>query len=266
MEASARRKSVYFVQSLDRAMDILDCFTFNRKELTQGEIVRKTGLNRTTAIRFLSHLAERGYLEYNDKEKVYRLGNRILELGGIALSSISLRAVAAPYLTRLRNDIGHTILLAARIEDDLVYIDKRDGKGVMITASEIGRRRPLHFGMLGMVLTAYLPKAEQARLLEKDPLVAYTSKSITDHARFMRELAKIRKNGYYIGKEDVFEGLGGISAPVRDHKGDVVAALGFTMILSLLDGSGIEKEVTRKVIDTALAISKGLGYTGTVSK
>lgn len=260
MKESAGRKSSYFVQSLDRAMDILDCFTFNRKELSRGEIVQKTGLNRTTAIRFLSHLTGRGYLKYDDRERVYRLGNRILELGGIALSSISLRTVAAPYLTRLRNDIGHTILLAVRIEDDLVYIDKRDGKGVMVTTSEIGRRRPLHFGMLGMILTAYLPKAEQERLLEKDPLVAYTSKSIVDNEKFLRELEKIRKNGYYIGKEDVFDGLGGISAPIRDHKGNVVAALGFTMILSLLDGSGTEKEVTRKVTDTALAISKGLGY------
>jgi len=260
MKMSATERSTYFVQSLDRAMDILDCFTFNRKELSQGEIVQKTGLNRTTVIRFLSHLTERGFLRYHDKDKVYRLGNRLLELGGIALSSISLRAIAAPYLTQLRNDIGHTILLAVRMEDDLVYIDKRDGKGVMVTTSEIGRRRPLHFGMLGMVLTAYLPKAEQERLLKKNPLIAYTSKSIIDSAKFLRELEKIRDDGYYIGKEDVFEGLGGISAPVRNHEGDVVAALGFTMILSLLDGSGIEKEVIKKVTDTAHNISRGLGY------
>ena len=262
MKKSEKRNTTYFIQSLDRAMDILDCFSFNRKALSRGEIIERTGLNRTTVIRFLSHLTGRGYLTYDEPNRVYRLGNRILELGGIALSSISLRAVAAPYLTRLRNDIGHTILLAVRIEDDLVYIDKRDGKGVMVTTSEIGRRRPLHFGMLGMVLTAYLPKSEQERLLTKDPLVAYTSKSITDKVKFLHELEKVRINGYYIGKEDVFDGLGGISAPVLDYKGEVAAALGFTMILSLLDGSGIEKEVIEKVTDTALAISRGLGYVG----
>ena len=255
-------KSPYFVQSVDRAMDILDCFSFTRKELTRNEIVQKTGLNRTTAMRLLSHLESREYLKFDDQDKVYRLGNKLLELGGIVISSISLRTIAAPYLTRLRNDIGHTILLGVRIEDDLVYVDKRDGKGVMVTTSEIGRRRPLHFGMLGMVLMAYLPGTEQERLLAKAPLMAYTSKSITHNDNFLRELAEIRKKGYYVGKEDVFEGVGGISAPIRDHRGEVVAALGFTMILSLLDGSGIEKEVTRKVIDTAMAISRGLGYVG----
>ena len=182
---------------------------------------------------------------------------------GIAFSSISLRTVAAPYLTRLRNDIGHTILLAVRIEDDLVYVDKRDGKGVMVTTSEIGRRTThalRHAGdgpdgiPAGSGTGATPGKRSPHRLyLEVD----YGAMTI-----FLRELSKIRKNGYYIGKEDVFEGLGGISAPVRDHKGEVVAALGFTMILSLLDGSGIEKEVTKKVTDTALAISKGLGNIG----
>ena len=254
--------ATYFVQSLDRALDILDCFSFNQKELTQSEIVQKTALNRTTAMRLLSHLVRRGYLKYDEQDRIYQLGSKNLELGGIALASISLRGIAAPCLTRLRNDIGHTILLAVRLEDDLVYVDKRDGKGVMVTTSEIGRRRPLHFGMLGMILMAYLPKEEQARILTIHPLIAYTSKSITDHDLFLRELIKIKENGYYIGKEDVFEGVGGISAPVRDYRGEVVAALGFTMILSLLDGAGMEKEMTKKVIDTAMSISRGLGYTG----
>lgn len=262
MKGNGQAKSTYFVQSVDRAIDILDCFTFNRKELTQSDIVQQTGLNRTTAMRLLSHLAGRGILKYNDQDRAYRLGNKILELGGIALSSISLRKIAGPYLTRLRNDIGNTILLGVRMEDDLVYVDKREGKVVMVTTSEIGRRRPLHFGMLGMVLMAYLPQQEQERLLAKDPLKAYTPTSITNNEAFLHTLADIRRNGFYIGREDVFEGLGGISAPVRDYNGRVVAALGFTMILSLLDRSGVTKNVIRKVTDTAMAISQGLGFLG----
>lgn len=263
MKGNGQTKPTYYVQSVDRALDILDCFSFTQKELTQGEIVQKTGLNRTTVMRLLSHLTSRRFLKYNDQNRVYQLGNKILELGGIALSSISLRTIAAPYLTRLRNDIGHTILLAVRMEDDLVYVDKRDGKGVMITPSEIGRRRPLHFGMLGMVLMAYLPRTEQKRLLEKDPLKAYAPKTITNNETYLNTLDEIRKKGFYIGREDVFEGIGGISAPVRDYRGEVVAALGFTVILSLLDGHGTVKETIKKVMDTALAISQGLGYIGT---
>lgn len=260
MTANDKTKSTYFVQSLDRALDILECFNFSRGVLTQGDIVQKTGLNRTTVTRLLSHLTSRRFLSYNNRDRVYQLGNKVLELGGVALSSISLRKIAAPYLTRLRNDIGHTILLAVRMEDDLLYVDTRYGKGVMITSSEIGQRRPLHFGMLGMVLMAYLPRSEQVRLLKKHPLKAYAPNSITENDTFLKTLDEIREKGFYIGREDVFEGIGGISAPVRDYSGNVVASLGFTMILSLLDRQGAVKETLQKVTDTALSISQGLGY------
>lgn len=259
MKDNGQAKPTYYVQSVDRAMDILECFTFKRKELTQGEIIQQTGLNRTTVLRLLSHLSSRNYLKYDSQTRVYQLGNKMLELGGIALSSVSLRKIAGPYLTRLRNELGHTILLGVRMEDDLVYVDKRDGKGVMVTTSEIGRRRPLHFGMLGMVLMAYLPRKEQIRILKRHPLEHYTSKSITNDEEFICRLDQIREDGFYIGREDVFEGIGGVSAPVRDQHGDVVAALGFTMILSLFDRKDVVAETVDKVKNTALAISEGLG-------
>jgi DNA-binding IclR family transcriptional regulator len=243
-------------------MDILECFTFKKKERTLTEIVQQTGLNRTTVIRLLSHLTSRAYLVYNDRTRTYQVGIKLLELGGIALSSISLRKTAAPYLTRLRNDLGHTILLGVRMEDNLVYIDKRDGKGVMVVTSEIGRTRPLHFGMLGMVLMAHLSRQEQEVLLKKDPLKPYTRRSVTDNETFLKVLSGIKEKGYYIGREDVFEGVGGISAPIRDYRGDVVAALGFTMMLSLFDRPEVEAETLKKVKETVLAISKDLGYTG----
>ena len=258
MKKKDQNKSIYFVQSVDRAMDILECFTFKNKERTLPEIVQQTGLNRTTVIRLLSHLTSRAYLMYNDRDRTYQLGIKLLELGGVALSSVSLRKIAAPHLTRLRNDLGHTILLGVRMDDNLVYIDKRDGKGVMVSPSEIGRIRPLHFGMLGMVLMAQLPRQEQEALLKKDPLKPYTRKSITDNETFLKVLSEIKEKGYYIGREDVFEGVGGISAPIRDFRGDVVAALGFTMMLSMFNRP---EETLEKVKETVLAISKDLGYT-----
>jgi DNA-binding IclR family transcriptional regulator len=258
MKKKDQSKSIYFVQSVDRAMDILECFTFKNKERTLPEIVQQTGLNRTTVIRLLSHLTSRAYLMYNDRDRTYQLGIKLLELGGVALSSVSLRKIAAPHLTRLRNDLGHTILLGVRMDDNLVYIDKRDGKGVMVSPSEIGRIRPLHFGMLGMVLMAQLPRQEQEALLKKDPLKPYTRKSITDNETFLKVLSEIKEKGYYIGREDVFEGVGGISAPIRDFRGDVVAALGFTMMLSMFNRP---EETLEKVKETVLAISKDLGYT-----
>ncbi len=261
MQKNGQAKPTYFVQSVDRAIDILECFTFKERERTLGEIVKQTKLNRTTVIRLLSHLMSREYVKYDDRNRTYQLGIKMLELGGVAISSISLRQIAAPHLTRLRDDLGHTILLGVRQEDNLMYIDKRDGKGgALIVTSEIGRRRPLHFGMLGMILMAYLSREEQEYLLKKDPLQPYTHATITNKKTFLNVLSEIREKGYFMGREEAFEGVGGISAPIRDYQNNVVAALGFTMMVSLFDRPGVEAETLKKIKEAALEISKDLGY------
>jgi IclR family KDG regulon transcriptional repressor len=261
MKKNGQVKPTYFVQSVDRTIDILECFTFKNKKRTLPEIVKLTRLNRTTVIRLLSHLMSRDFVKYDDRDRTYQLGLKMLELGGVAISSISLRQIAAPHLTRLRDELGHTIMLGVRQDDDLMYIDKRDGKGgALIVTSEIGRRRPLHFGMLGMILMAYLPREEQEYLLKKDPLQPYTHATITNKKVFLATLTEIREKGYFMGREEAFEGVGGISVPIRDYQNNVVAALGFTMMVSMFDRPGVEEKTLEKVQEAALAISRDLGY------
>ncbi len=120
------QKELYRVQALDRALNILDCFTFQTREMSLSEIIQTTGLNKTTAKRLVSNLTLRGYLKQNPDLKHYQLGLRLFELGGIVFSSFSLRKVAAPYCAFLENEIGATVLLGTMMEDHLVYIDKRE--------------------------------------------------------------------------------------------------------------------------------------------
>jgi predicted transcriptional regulator len=149
------KKSIYKVQALERALDILDCFSFQDRELSLTDVVQRTGLNKTTVKRLISNLTTRGYLQ-QDPQKKYQLGMRLFELGGIVFSSFSLRQAASYPMTRLQNEAGATVLLGVNMEDQLVYIDKREGQGMIRVSSEVGWRRPLNYGMLGMVLMSSL--------------------------------------------------------------------------------------------------------------
>ncbi|MBC8461355.1 MAG: helix-turn-helix domain-containing protein, partial [Deltaproteobacteria bacterium] len=95
------KESVYRVQSLERALDILDCFTFQNREMSLSEVVKLTKLNKTTAKRLLSNLTYRDYLQQDLNTKRYQLGLRLFELGGIVFSSFSLRKAAAHPMTHL---------------------------------------------------------------------------------------------------------------------------------------------------------------------
>ena len=260
MKLINHKNLTYRVQALDRALDILDCFNFQNREMTFSEIAEKTGLNKTTAKRLLSNLTYRGYLETNQSSKSYRLGLRLFELGGVVFSSFSLRESASSYMSELQQTTGETVLLATEMEDHLVYIDKRESRGMIRVSSDIGLRRHLHYGALGMVLMAFLPPDRVENILQISPLEPYTAHSITNQDAFMLRLQEIRTQGYALEKQEAIEGVMGVASPIRDFSHQVIAALGviFPVYESLQDEQ-LRRSVDA-VIDTAEALSVSLGF------
>ena len=254
------QNSKYKVQSVERALDILDCFSFQDRELSLSETVIRTGLNKTTVKRLISNLEARGYLRQNPQTKKYQLGMRLFELGGIVFSSFSLRQAAAIPMTRLQNDTGATVLLGVGIDNQLVYIDKREGNGMIRISSDIGWRRPLHYGMLGMVLMASLGPADVQKILVEHPLEAHTPYSITDEDAYSLRLEQIRDQGYILEKEEAVEGVIGIAAPIKDYSRQVVAALGIALPLGQRQANEKLARIVGLVKTTCETISSELGY------
>jgi len=260
MKLSSEKKSIYRVQALERALDILDSFDFQNRELNLSDVVTRTGLNKTTAKRLISNLTARGYLQQDPQTRKYQLGMRLFELGGVVFSSFSLRRSAAAPMTGLQNETGATVLLGVRMEDHLVYVDKREGDGMIRISSDVGWRRPLHYGMLGMVLMAGIESREIDRILENCPLEAHTPFSITDADAFSLRLEEIRVQGYVIEKEEAVEGLIGIAAPVKDYSRKVVAALGIAFPVGQRDlNQGWDNKIDA-VKKTCDLMSSDLGY------
>ena len=260
MKLNGNNESIYKVQSLMRALDILDSFSYQNRVMSLSDVVHHTGLNKTTAKRLLSNLTARGYLQQDPQSKSYHLGMRLFELGGIVFSSFSLRRAAAQPMNSLQEETGATILLGVKMEDQLVYVDKREGRGMVRISSDIGWRRPLHYGMLGMVLMAYLEPKDVRRIIKKYPLEAHTPFSITDEDAFSLRLGKISEQGYVLEKEEAVEGVNGIAAPVRDYSRRVVAALGIALPIgqrSLNKDIDHIVDLVRRVCED---ISSDLGY------
>jgi len=252
--------SIYRVQALERALDILDCFNFQNRELSLSDVVVRTGLNKTTAKRLTANLTSRGYLQQDPQTRKYQLGMRLFELGGVVFSSFSLRRAAAYPMSSLQSETGATVLLGVRMEDELVYVDKREGDGMLRISSDVGFRRPLHYGMLGMVLMASLESMEIDRILKKHPLQAHTSFSLTDVDAFSLRLEEIRVQGYVVEKEEAVDGLLGIAAPIKDYSRQVMAALGIALPVGQRNLTAKLDRMVASVKKTCDLISSDLGY------
>jgi DNA-binding IclR family transcriptional regulator len=256
----SKPKAVFYNRSLERALQILRAFSFDVRELTLGELSGTLNLSKATVYRLASTLTTYDFLRYDETSRKYSLGLRLFELGSIVFASFSLRKTASSHLDQLHSHLGKTVFLGIFQEDEVVYIDKRESSLNPIRfSSEVGRRRPPYFGMFGQLLMAFLPDNEVDRVLKKNPLKPITRKSITAKEEFKERLRKIREQGFFVDKGEAIEGISGISAPIRDYTGNVVAALGVGFISSFEDSKGVT-EIVKAVSETAKNISRELGY------
>jgi DNA-binding IclR family transcriptional regulator len=249
----------YSVKVLEKAIKILNLYTYTEGSFTLDQIARKAGLSKTTAFRILKTLEKHEIFKYSETEETYSLGLKLMELGGMVYSSLSIRKVASPYLDGLAHSLKATILLGIIKDDHLLYIDKRESESIIRVSSYIGLKRPPYYGMLGMTLVADMPDEQRKKLLQLYPPGKITDKTVVDVRELMRRFDQTKKSGYYIEREEVIDGVRGIGVPIRDFSGNVVAALGACM-----PEFQVNEKVTQRAIKELTAasrsISKELGH------
>ena len=257
------KNEAFYNRSLERALQIMTAFSNEGNALSLAQLSEALGLSKATVFRLCATLIKCGFLRQDQQLKQYSLGMKLFELGSIAVSSFSLTRIASPYLTQLQVKLGKTVFLGVLDAGELLYLDKREDPTAAITfTSNIGRRRPSYWGMIGPAIIAYLPPEEIDRLLEKTPLTVTTKKSLVRREELDALLKRVRERGYAIDEEMAMEGVGGVAAPVRDVTGKVVAAVGVGFFSSLV-GSRELKKIAKEVVEAARAMSREAGYTGT---
>lgn len=209
------------VQSVDRALDVLEALAVADGEVALSDLAAQTGLAYGTVHRLLRTLAARGYVRQNDDRK-YALGAALLRLSDPA--ERLFRLGARPYLAQLVEVSGETANLAVMEGDAAVYVAQVPSRHRLRTFAEVGRRVLPHCTAVGKVLLAWRPETEATQVLGRTGLPRRTSHTITELDAALDELAKVRAAGYALdcGEEEL--DVHCVAVPVRDE-GRVVAAM-----------------------------------------
>ena len=199
------------VQSVDRALDLLEALAQAGKPLGVGEIAEHTGLPQGTAHRILQSLQERGYVR-RDGSRKYSLGTASVRLADGAQRSLARSA--RPYLAELVSLSGETANLAVREGDEVVYIAQESSPHTLRMFAEVGRHVPPHSTAVGKVLLAALPREEVHGILRRTGLAPRTAATITDEAAFEAELDLVTAQGWAADEEEQEAGVRCVAVPV----------------------------------------------------
>jgi DNA-binding IclR family transcriptional regulator len=246
------------VRVLDKAVEILDALS-TRKELSVAEIADAMSEPRSTIYRLIASLQGHGFVDSANRRATYRLGPRLLELGGIVQSRFDVREAAAPIMEALHDEIEETIFLCIRRRDEAVCIERLDGLGVQSLALRLGGAMPLHTGGAPKAILAFEAEAERDRYISEIYQPTLKRSQHKDIGALREELEDARKVGYVISDEDVTIGIAAIGAPVFDHQGRVCAGLSVSGARALILGEG-PQPLADKVIAGAAEASAAMGY------
>lgn len=252
-----RKKESDSLRTVQRALDILNCFTLDDAELSLTEIANKISLAKSTTTRLLSTLEQNGFIIKNSNTLKYKLGQRLYYLGHIAAKSIEIREVARPVMKNLRNLTNETVNLYILENNVRVCYDQYEGLQSIRHLIRVGEKLPLWAGASGKVLLAYQDKEFQKRIFQE----VLSEKRITEERvrDLMGELEMIRKEGCGSSRDERETGASAVAAPIFEMNGEVKSCLSVSgPSIRFTDEVVVEfKDLTK---DHAMEISKLIGY------
>jgi len=214
------------VTTIDRLVKVLDCFTQERPTWSLAELAAQLGLPKSTLHRFLVGLEAHGILRQDPTGKRWRLGYRLFTWGRLVEEDATLREIAKPVMRELMDASGETAILTVYQGGEVICIEKCETSHPVRLRMDVGSRRGAHAGASSKILMAYLPEEEIQAILEEKGLPQLCANTITDLDELKAELARIRKRGWADSLEETDPGAWGVATPIRDHRGQVTAAVG----------------------------------------
>lgn len=243
------------IQVVERMMKLLDVLALHADPTPLKQVALESGLHPSTAHRILGAMAQSGFVE-REEGGTYRLGIRLLELGSLVKSRISLRETAMPAMLRLHALTGESVNLGIRDGDEIVYVERTSsGRSAVRVVHIVGARAPLHTTATGKLFLAELGSDRVRDYARRTGLPGSTPASITEIGALEKELDKVRRHGVAFDLDEVEPGVRCIAAGVRDDSGELIAGLSVSTPSERF--SPDRAPVVREAADE---ISRSLGY------
>ena len=223
--APARRfeRSRDYVQSLARGLAVLRTFDREHPAMTLAEISARAGLSRAAVRRLALTLQHLGYVRLVERD--VSLTPRVLELGFSYLDSVALTELVQPRLEALSQRVHESCSMAVLDGQSIVYVARVPVRKLMMVALGVGARLPAFSSSMGRVLLAGLSEPELDAWFEGLAPVRHTRHTVVEPRKLRRLIAEVRAQGHAVVEQELELGLRTIAVPLRNFRGEVVAAM-----------------------------------------
>lgn len=251
------------VNSVLKALTVMDCFTRERPRMSLAEISSATGFHKTTAYNILTTLVSRGYVVRVGDE--YALGNAIINISSNVLDNVEIRDRGAPILRQLADDVSESVYLVVPDGDRVLYIYAIESSHRLQARSVLGDRAYYHSTAIGKATLAFMGDERREELLAAPEFPARTDNTVTDPETLRAEIELIRRRGYSTDSEENEPNTFCLGAPIFGATGQLVASCSISGDTAAIVGER-RGELAEKLLKAALRISQHMGHVPTRSQ
>lgn len=212
------------VRSVERALDILLCFTREDPTRSLTQIAESVHMSKTTVHRLLTTLENKRFITRDKVTGLYRLGFRLIEMASLVLQDVELHRWAHPYLKRLSAEFGETVDLSILEGSHVMYLEVIESPQRVKLAAAVGQRLPAFFTASGKALLAFLPP-DQVRKIISENLSESSNHSSLSSEEVMADLKSTADRGYAISEQEYEEAINAVAAPIFDADRQPIASI-----------------------------------------
>lgn len=250
----------YIIQTVSRALDLLEQFQEGDAELGITDLSTRLNLQKNNVFRLVATLRARQYIEINDMTGKYRLGIKTRSLGQVAARLGNVSSQTRPYLLEIKRKCGEAAYFSVIKNGSSCYLDGVESDLPVRVTQRVGGCRPLHCTAAGKIQVAYMESDRIADYVAGLDLKRYTDTTISDPVSFLATLEAIRLNGYATSDQEHDTGVKEVAAPVFDSHGAFIGAISIIGPEMRISDQRLESELIPLVRQSAQQMSRALGY------
>lgn len=239
-DAEDRGDRVSSVQSVDRALTVLELLSEDEEGYRLTDLATRTGLSPSTVHRLLAALEQRRFVQFDQTDGMWHVGRQSFAVGSAFVRRRNFVAPALPILRRLRDQTRETANLAVIDEGEVVFLTQVESREITRAITRSGGRVPMVTSGVGKVIMANYTDGDVAAIIQRYGMRRMTPKSLTRAGELREVLRRIRRDGYGIDDEEYMLGLRCVSAPIYDAQGEALAAISISGLTSRVTDDRLE--------------------------
>ncbi|MCK1389414.1 IclR family transcriptional regulator [Bradyrhizobium sp. 1] len=246
------------VQSVDRALSILETLAEDDEGYRLSDLAVRTGLSASTVHRLLATLESRRFVQFDRAASKWHVGVRSFTVGASFARRRNFSTQAIPYLRKLRDLTRETANLAVVDDEYIIVLTRMESREIMRSLTQVGGRVAMVTSGVGKAVLATYSDDDVGAVIRHHGMPRLTEKSIVRPGDLFKELATIRKQGFAIDDEEASMGLRCIAAVVYNDCAEPLAAISVSGMTSRLTDERLP-EIGQIVRDVAGELTRALG-------